>query len=639
MRTYVLVEGNGEAEAVLNLLSRLAGECSAELLPFAKPIRVPGIASEDSLLKYIELVRAKADARALLALRDDEDGCPKTHARPLAARLRELGLPFPSAVVLAYREYETLFLPCIERMAGRPLEGPGGARPGLRPDARYEGDFEANLESAIFGRYIDVVRRLHPGADLPGVFADEKLFADARRVMGELGEDKFFAPMNAGEKSDDAWGTIGQADVWTPARFESAVASTDPKVREELFNALVKTRYGAFAEESRQFVGLDEGLAILARHAKGLGYEGVVLLLDELILWLASRASHLSWFHNEVQKLVKLVEAQEAHRDVPLISFIARQRDLAEMVGRDHEGLQNALVRDSLQWSEGRFDTIRLDDRNLPAIAEKRILRAKGGDRKPLDDAFRAMRAKLGDAAWQLLLGELDEKEFRRLYPFSPVLMDALVALSNSLQRERTAIRLLTELLVEHVEDLQVGDVVGVGDLFDVIAGGDDSTDGIMRARFDSAKQLYAYQFLPVIQQANGTNTPDKCQRLRPSHPARLGCSNCPERACRAENRLVKTMLTQPRCMHPSSRRARPMLPFPSWIRLPRSASAPQTVRTSSWAQADASIRRHATIGTGTGCWAQSVLPPGPSAAASKPNSEQTNSCASETNSEPFTRS
>jgi hypothetical protein len=89
-----------------------------------------------------------------------------------------------------------------------------------------------------------------------------------------------------------------------------------------------------------------------------------------------------------------------------------------------------------------------------------------------------------------------------------------------------------------------VGDVVGVGDLFDVIAGGDDSTDGIMRARFDSAKQLYAYQFLPVIQQAHGTNTPEKCQRLRPSHPARLGCSNCPERACRADNRLVKTMLT-----------------------------------------------------------------------------------------------
>jgi hypothetical protein len=401
-----------------------------------------------------------------------------------------------------------------------------------------------NLESAIFGRYIDVVRQLHPGADLPGVFADERFFEDARGMLDELGEDKFFAPMNAGKKTDGAWGTIGEADLWTRARFETAATSLDPKLREGLFNALVKTRFGAFADESRQFVDLDEGLAILGRHAKGLGYSGVVLFLDEAILWLASRASDLSWFHSEVQKLVKLVEAQDSHRDVPFVSFIARQRDLAEMVGRDHEGLQNALVRDSLQWAEGRFDTIRLEDRNLPAIAEKRVLIPKDdAARKELDDAFRAMRAKLGDPAWQLLLGELDERDFRKLYPFSPVLVDALVALSNSLQRERTAIRLLTELLVEHIEDLHVGDVVGVGDLFDVVAGGDDATDGIMRARFESAKQLYAYQFLPVIQQTHGTTTPERCQRLRPSHPARIGCSNCPESACRADNRLVKTML------------------------------------------------------------------------------------------------
>jgi len=401
-----------------------------------------------------------------------------------------------------------------------------------------------SLESAIFGHYIKEIQRRHPGAPLPGVFADEKLFDDARRMLDELGDERFFGPMNAGQKTDDAWGSIGAADLWTRERFDRSASSTDPKVREELFNALVRTRFGSFAEESRQFVDLDAGLAILSRHAKSLGYAGIVLFLDELVLWLASRAADLEWFHSEVQKLVKLVEAQDSRRDVPIVSFVARQRDLVEMVGPDHEGLQNALVRDSLKWSEGRFDTVLLEDRNLPAIAEKRILRPKDdASRQGLDLAFGTMRRKLGDAAWQVLLGDLDEKEFRRLYPFSPVLMDALVALSNSLQRERTAIRLLTELLVEHVEDLQVGDMVGVGDLFDVIAGGDDSTDGIMRSRFASAKQLYAYQFLPMIQKENGTSTPERCQRLRPDHAARIGCSNCPERQCRAENRLVKTML------------------------------------------------------------------------------------------------
>lgn len=61
--------------------------------------------------------------------------------------MRGLGLPFPAAVVLAYREYESLFLPCIEEMAGAAFEAPGGlVRPGLRPDASYEGEFEAKRD-------------------------------------------------------------------------------------------------------------------------------------------------------------------------------------------------------------------------------------------------------------------------------------------------------------------------------------------------------------------------------------------------------------------------------------------------------------------------------------------------------------
>lgn len=138
MRTYVLVEGHGETEAVQNLLHRLA----PALAPFS-PSRVPGIAREEKLLDHVELVRERGDARALLVLRDDDDGCPKLDAPPLAQALRARSLPFPVAVVLAYREYESLFLPCIEQMAGRSFEGPGGARPGLRADARFAGDFEA----------------------------------------------------------------------------------------------------------------------------------------------------------------------------------------------------------------------------------------------------------------------------------------------------------------------------------------------------------------------------------------------------------------------------------------------------------------------------------------------------------------
>ena len=142
MHTYVLVEGHGEVEAVLNLLTRLAQELAVHLPPFAKPYRA-SLLGRETLVRHLESVRADRDAGALLLLRDAEDGCPKTDAPPLGDHLRAQKLPFPSAVVLAYREYESLFLPCVELMAGRALPGPGGARPGLRPDARYEGDFEA----------------------------------------------------------------------------------------------------------------------------------------------------------------------------------------------------------------------------------------------------------------------------------------------------------------------------------------------------------------------------------------------------------------------------------------------------------------------------------------------------------------
>src|SRR5690606_714196 len=114
--------------------------------------------------------------------------------------------------------------------------------------------------------------------------------------------------------------------------------------------------------------------------------------------------------------------------------------------------------------------------------------------------------------------GQYDAKDFRRLYPFSPSLVETLIALSTSLQRQRTSIKLLTEMLVEHIEDLQLGGLVGVGDLFDLLASGDESATGIMRARFKAAIDLYKHQLLPMIQRTHGTNTPARCQRERDDH-------------------------------------------------------------------------------------------------------------------------
>jgi hypothetical protein len=397
-----------------------------------------------------------------------------------------------------------------------------------------------SMEWAIFSRYLDHVRAHHPDAPVPALFADEQLFDDAARMLDELGDDAFFAPMSEHEPGDE-WGDVGQG--WNRSRFEEAARSTDPALRAELFNALVKSRFKAYAAESRRFIDLDSGLAVLARHAASLGYTGVLLFLDELILWLASRAADAPWLHSEAQKIVKLVEAQESSRDIPIVSFIAQQRDLAEMVGEEQAGAENARLRESLSWSKGRFSVIPLEDRNLPAIIEKRVLAPRDDQaRSRIDAAFEILRKAAG-ASWQTLLGQEDAAAFRKVYPFSPALIEALVALSSSLQRSRTAIKLLMEILVEHIDDLMLGEVVRVGDLFDVLASGEDTADGVMRARFDVARELYRYRFLPIIHDTHGTGTAERCQRLRSEHPIRLGCSGCAEKACRTDNRLVKTLI------------------------------------------------------------------------------------------------
>lgn len=400
---------------------------------------------------------------------------------------------------------------------------------------------QESIEGAVFSEYLKMVREEFPNKPIPPLFADEDLFDNARELLDEVGEEAFFEPLNKGAAADAGWGEIGGA--WDRARFDESTQSSDPAVRAELFSELCKTRFKGWAQNNRGYVDFDSGLAIIANHAADLGYDGIVLFLDELILWLAGRAADAAWMHVETQKMVKLVEAGNMHRKIPLVSFIARQRNLAEMVGEDYAGVENVRLHESLKHWEGRYDTIVLEDNNLPAIVEQRILKTKDDAAKQaLEQAFEKMR-KGAKSSWSALLSKSDADSFRKLYPFSPALVDALVALSNSLQRQRTAIKLLMEILVDHIGDLKLGEVVRVGDLFDVMAGGQESADGVMRSRFEAAKQIYRYQFLDLIRNSNETNSEERCQRLRADHRLSLGCAGCPEKSCRTDNRLVKTLI------------------------------------------------------------------------------------------------
>ena len=58
---------------------------------------------------------------------------------------------------------------------------------------------------------------------------------------------------------------------------------------------------------------------------------------------------------------------------------------------------------------------------------------------------------------------------------FSPALVQTLIAVSSVLQRGRTALKVMMQLLVDERDVLKVGDLVPVGDSFDVFARGDEA--------------------------------------------------------------------------------------------------------------------------------------------------------------------
>ena len=396
----------------------------------------------------------------------------------------------------------------------------------------------SSLESAILGQYAAFVRARHPEAPTPGFYRAEKIFDDARRLREQMGDATFFEKLGGeATATDSGWGALDAA--WDAEGFEAALtAEPGSEERARLVGDLVDSFFSAHKDlavgQAEGFVPLDEGLVILSRHAQALGYDAVVLFLDELVLWLASHAADPAWVNREGQKVAKLVEAAQMDRAVPIISFIARQRDLRELVGEHLPGAEQMGFADVLDWWQARFETITLEDRNLPAIVERRLLKPKSSAAKQqLQQAFDEIDVR-GDVLSTLLTREGDRAMFRQVYPFSPALVHTLIAVSSLLQRERTALKLLLQLLVDQRDTLTLGDLVPVGDLYDVIAAGDEPFSQAMKQRFDQAKQLYQGKLVPLLENEYSVTREDVAAGRTEAGPAQ---------AFRNDARLMKTLI------------------------------------------------------------------------------------------------
>ncbi|SEA51083.1 phage resistance protein [Nitrosospira multiformis] len=398
-----------------------------------------------------------------------------------------------------------------------------------------------DMESAILGQYAEFVRKQHPDAPVPGFYLAEGLFKNARELRDRMGDDAFFAKLNEGASNGSGggggWGAFESG--WDAFAFEAAMLEApNGEERSRLVGDLITQFFSAYrslAGSSESFVSLDNGLSIMSRHAKALGYDAVILFLDELVLWLASHAADVNFVSREGTKLVKLVEATNPDRPIPLISFVARQRDLRDLVGENLAGWVQVQFSDVLKHWEARFHRITLEDRNLPAIAEKRVLRpVDEAARQTLQSTFEDVLKMRKDVLDTLLTTTADRDMFRKVYPFSPALVQTLIAVSAALQRERTALKLMLQLLVNRRLDLELGQLIPVGDLYDAIAEGDEPFSEGMRLHFENAKRLHNQRLLPMLERQH--NITWEAIKLGKADPAAA-------KNLRNDARLLKTLL------------------------------------------------------------------------------------------------
>ncbi|KQP66912.1 DUF6079 family protein [Nocardioides sp. Leaf285] len=386
------------------------------------------------------------------------------------------------------------------------------ALPGLQEEvAKYSQVIERNLlavdyhfvgaesvESALFGGYLKAIRAKHADAPAPVLHRSDALWANADQFRATLGDERFFEPFASG--AGGGWGSFGSGV--TAASYDAArhASPTDPD-RQRITAELIKHYFPAL-EITGTWLDMSAGLQAMTQHAKSLGYDGIVLFLDELVLWLSGHLADSTFISTETEKVAKLVETGGGSLPIPLVSFVARQRNLKDFLGGGTGGAERVALDDAFQWWEGRFERITLPAADLPEIVQRRLLTPSGSAGSSAINAAVA-KVKANPAAYRHLL--TDEAgssgvDFEKVYPFSPALVDAMIALSAIMQRERTALKIMSELLSHGRHELTVGDVIGVGDLFDeVVLGNAEPLTDDMKAVFKAARTFYQMKMRPYL--------------------------------------------------------------------------------------------------------------------------------------------
>lgn len=256
-----------------------------------------------------------------------------------------------------------------------------------------------------------------------------------------------------------------------------------------------------------------EGLRRLASHVRAQGYGGLVLLVDEFLLWLAEHTGDA--FVAAINDMNTIVDFA-GRREVPVIVVFARQKNIKEFFP---DLTDQDRIQDRVDHHAKRFEVTRLQDVELRYIVKGRVLREKR-DPEAISAALARVRKDYKRALDQLV-GDEGVEVLEDVFPFHPALIDVLVDVSNLMQRERSALRLLYELLAAN-RDMPLESLLPVGRVFEHVF----PPSGVDAARKAETLQKIHQEWYGVLEpkvaafvkrRAGGSNpiSPDRAQTLR----------------------------------------------------------------------------------------------------------------------------
>ena len=313
------------------------------------------------------------------------------------------------------------------------------------------------------------------------------------------------ARREARQYGDVFWKNLANAGVVASKDDFEAMAGASLKQREALARA-----YLSYKGRDAASAGIDprwsEGLRRMADHAKAEGFGGVVLLVDEFLLWLGEKSG--TEFVEAINDLNVIVDHSTGQRAVPMFIFVARQKDIREFFP---DLVDESKIHEQLDHHAQRFEMTKLQDVELRHIVKERVLRPKARG------AIEVAIARLGQDHEKILPGLLNNPEvdlayLKDVYPFHPALIETLIDITALMQRERSALRLLYELLVIHYPHLPLGQFLPVGSAFDAIfpPGGVEASKKV--EVFQDIYRQYYERLVPAMKQmlAGGGEFDDK---------------------------------------------------------------------------------------------------------------------------------